>query len=179
MDKWVSGKGAFDNINIVQKLKKSLVQLALLKTFFVYNILESNFGYHPMIRHQLGQRGMFKVLLTNSDKAQSSRQNPKNRGQIWNVAQNLNAQCWSRNIGEKLTLHAAQCSQKLTIKNIPQRLTSRIFEGFFLTQSITIYSTIFKHTPETRFSDPRFSEILDLVNQTQLPSYFTKYHDSI
>ena len=34
-------------------------------------------------------------------------------------------------------------------------------------------------TPETRFSDPRFSEILDLVNKTQLPSYFTKYHDSI
>ena len=26
------------------------------------------------------------------------------------------------------------------------------------------------YTPETRFSDPRFSEILDLVNKTQLPS---------
>ena len=26
-------------------------------------------------------------------------------------------------------------------------------------------------TPETRFSDPRFSEILDLVNKTQLPSF--------
>ena len=28
----------------------------------------------------------------------------------------------------------------------------------------------FGNTPETRFSDPRFSEILDLVNKTQLHS---------
>ena len=35
-------------------------------------------------------------------------------------------------------------------------------------------------TPETRFSEPQFSEILDLMNELQLPfSYFTLYLDSI
>ena len=34
--------------------------------------------------------------------------------------------------------------------------------------------------PETRFSEPRFSEILDLVNKLQLPfSYSTLYPDSV
>ena len=33
-------------------------------------------------------------------------------------------------------------------------------------------------TPETRFSEPQFSEILDLMNTLQLPfSYFTLYPD--
>ena len=36
------------------------------------------------------------------------------------------------------------------------------------------------NTPETRFSEPRFSEVLDLMNKLQLPfSYFTLYSDSI
>ena len=36
------------------------------------------------------------------------------------------------------------------------------------------------NTPETRFSEPRFSEILNLMNKLQLPSsYFTFYPDSI
>ena len=43
----------------------------------------------------------------------------------------------------------------------------------------TNFIIVYIYTPETRFSDPRFSEILDLVNKTQLPSYFTKYPDSI
>ena len=35
-------------------------------------------------------------------------------------------------------------------------------------------------TPETRFSETRFSEILNLMNKLQLPfSYFTLYHDWI
>ena len=35
-------------------------------------------------------------------------------------------------------------------------------------------------TPETRFSEPRYSEILNLMNKLQLPfSYFTLYSDSI
>jgi len=35
-------------------------------------------------------------------------------------------------------------------------------------------------TPKTRFSEPRFSERLDLMNKLQLPfSYFTLYPDSI
>ena len=35
-------------------------------------------------------------------------------------------------------------------------------------------------TPKTRFSEPRFSEILNLMNKLQLPfSYFTLYSDSI
>ena len=35
-------------------------------------------------------------------------------------------------------------------------------------------------TPKTRFSKPRFSEILDVMNKFQLPfSYFTLYPDSI
>ena len=34
-------------------------------------------------------------------------------------------------------------------------------------------------TPETRFSEPQFSEVLDLMNKLQLPfSYFTLYSDS-
>ena len=37
-----------------------------------------------------------------------------------------------------------------------------------------------RHAPKTRFSEPRFSEILNLMNKLQLPfSYFTLYHDSI
>ena len=37
-----------------------------------------------------------------------------------------------------------------------------------------------KSTPKTRFSEPRFSEILNLMNKPQLPfSYFTLYSDSI
>ena len=31
-------------------------------------------------------------------------------------------------------------------------------------------------TPEPWYSEPRYSEILDIVNKTQLPSNFTKYH---
>ena len=43
-----------------------------------------------------------------------------------------------------------------------------------LTQLYTMY------TPETRFSEPQFSEILNLMNKLQLPfSYFTLYSDSI
>ena len=35
-------------------------------------------------------------------------------------------------------------------------------------------------TPETRFSEPRYSKILDLINELQLPfSYFTLYPDSM
>ena len=35
-------------------------------------------------------------------------------------------------------------------------------------------------TPETQFSEPRFSEILDLMNKLQVPfSYFIFYPDSI
>ena len=37
-----------------------------------------------------------------------------------------------------------------------------------------------KNTPKTRFSESRFSEILNLMNKLQLPfSYFTLYQDSI
>ena len=36
------------------------------------------------------------------------------------------------------------------------------------------------HTPETRFSELRFSEILNLMNKLQFPfSYLTLYSDSI
>ena len=36
------------------------------------------------------------------------------------------------------------------------------------------------NTLKTRFSEPRFSEIIDLMNKLQLPfSYFTLYPDSI
>ena len=36
------------------------------------------------------------------------------------------------------------------------------------------------NTPKTRFSESQFSEILDLMNELQLPfSYFTVYSDSI
>ena len=36
------------------------------------------------------------------------------------------------------------------------------------------------YTPETRFSEPGFSEILDLMNKLQLPfSYFTLYPNLI
>ena len=35
-------------------------------------------------------------------------------------------------------------------------------------------------TPETRFSEPRFSEVLNLMNELQLPfSYFALYPDLI
>ena len=47
------------------------------------------------------------------------------------------------------------------------------------TDLLRFFICMYVCTPETRFSDPRFSEILDLVNKTQLPSYFTKYPDSI
>ena len=34
----------------------------------------------------------------------------------------------------------------------------------------------FSYTPDTRFSEPQVSEILDLMNKLQLPfSYFTLY----
>ena len=40
--------------------------------------------------------------------------------------------------------------------------------------------TFIRYTPEIRFSEPRFSEILNLMNKPQLPfSYFTLYPDSI
>ena len=35
---------------------------------------------------------------------------------------------------------------------------------------------IYTHTPETRFSDPRFSEILDLVNKTEPSSLHISYN---
>ena len=41
-------------------------------------------------------------------------------------------------------------------------------------------TTLLVYTPETRFSEPRFSEILDLMNKLELRfSYFTLYSDSI
>ena len=43
-----------------------------------------------------------------------------------------------------------------------------------------IFNLCKKSTPETRFSEPRFSEILNLMNKLQLPfSYITLYSDSI
>ena len=43
-----------------------------------------------------------------------------------------------------------------------------------------VISISISSTPETRFSESRFSEILDLMNKLQLPfSYFTLYSDSI
>ena len=39
------------------------------------------------------------------------------------------------------------------------------------------FQVAYPYTPETRFSEPRFSEILNLMNELQLPfSYFTLYH---
>ena len=35
------------------------------------------------------------------------------------------------------------------------------------------------YTPETWYSKPWYSKILDIVNKTQLPSNFTKYTASI
>ena len=45
---------------------------------------------------------------------------------------------------------------------------------------IILSGTSFGNTPETRFSEPWFSEMLDVMNKLQLPfSYFTLYLDSI
>ena len=54
----------------------------------------------------------------------------------------------------------------------PHRFTEHSAQG--------LVHTITYSTPETRFSEPQFSEILDLMNKLQLPfSYFTLYPDSI
>ena len=48
--------------------------------------------------------------------------------------------------------------------------------------SKTVYhsTTTLPTTPETRFSEPRFSEVLNLMNELQLPfSYFALYPDLI
>ena len=147
MDKWVSGKGAFNNINTVQKMKKSLVRLALLKTFFRIYTTRIKFWIPPDDPSLAGIEECLKSCWQTVTRHRVLDRIQKIGGKF-----GTSHKIWMHNVGQEILekswhyIHAAQCSQKSTIKNIPQRLTSTIFEVFFLTQSITIYSTIFKNT---------------------------------
>ena len=53
--------------------------------------------------------------------------------------------------------------------------SAHIAHAFLSVQGATIYIH-----PKTRFSEPQFSEILNLMNKLQLPfSYFTLFHNNI
>ena len=67
-------------------------------------------------------------------------------------------------------------------KRGPNELTTFLLCLLFIHQSALCCSLAYSKalTPETRLSEPWFSEILDLMNKLQLPlSYFTLYPNSI